>query len=238
MRSALPVTSARTARQAFGGDAWVVELEPGADAALTAARLALEPDVLYAGPNHLVPVTGTASNDSLFDAQYALESARVPEAWTTSDGTGVLIAIVDTGIELDHPDLVHQIAINTAEANGLPGVDDDQNGFTDDIRGYDFTDVPGYPGTGDYLDRDAVPEDDVGHGTQVAGVAAAERDNGIGIAGVAPGARLLPLRAGFATGLPFISALLQEDDAAAAILYAADRGAHVLNLSFGDVVDA
>src|SRR6185436_19445438 len=107
-----------------------------------------------------------------------------------------------------------------------------------DVRGFDFTDVPGYPGDGDYLVRDPDPEDDVGHGTEVAGVAAAERNNGNGIAGVAPGARILPIRAGFRTALPFVGALLQEDDAAAAILYAADRGAKVVNLSFGDVIDA
>jgi len=216
----------------------VLELDPGADLDAAALRLQQDPQVLYAGPNHLLPITQVTPDDSLFSQQYALASARVPEAWETTDGAGVLIAIIDTGVELDHPDLGNQIAINVLEANGLPGVDDDGNGFVDDVRGFDFTDVPGYPGDGDYLVRDPDPSDDVGHGTEVAGVAAAERNNARGVAGVAPGARILPVRAGFHTTLPFVAALLQEDDAAAAILYATDRGAKVLNLSFGDVIDA
>ena len=237
-QSASLVSPASSADQAFQGRAWVLDLDPGTNLDMAAVRLREDPRVLYAGPNHLLPATQLTPNDSLFPQQYALASARVPEAWEQSDGTGILIAIIDTGVELDHPDLVNQIAVNAAEANGLPGVDDDGNGFVDDVRGFDFTDVPGYPGDGDYLFRDPDPSDDVGHGTEVAGVAAAERDNGIGIAGVAPGARILPVRAGFHTTLPFIAALLQEDDAAAAILYAADRGAKVVNLSFGDVIDA
>jgi subtilisin family serine protease len=228
----------RSADLAFKGHAWVLELDAGADLDGAALRLQQDPQVLYAGPNHLLPVTEITPNDSLFSQQYALASARVPEAWETTDGAGILIAIIDTGVELDHPDLQNQIAVNAAEANGLPGVDDDGNGFVDDVRGFDFTDVPGYPGDGDYLVRDPDPSDDVGHGTEVAGVAAAERNNARGIAGVAPDARILPVRAGFHTTLPFVAALLQEDDAAAAILYAADRGAKVLNLSFGDVIDA
>jgi subtilisin family serine protease len=254
------VTRARAAFQgpsatrAFPGGAWVLSLETGVDPVQAARLLAQDPAVLYAGPNHVwkirrepatepssLPVTRfakPASNDTLFSQQYALVSARVPEAWNSTSGQGVLIAVIDTGVELDHPDLADQIAVNAAERDGIPGFDDDGNGFVDDVDGYDFTDAPGLPAIGDYLGRDPDPTDDIGHGTQVAGVACAARDNGIGIAGVAPGARLLAIRAGFKTNLPFFSAMLQEDDAAAAVLYAADRGARVMNLSFGDVVDA
>jgi len=115
-------------------------------------------------------------------------------------------------------------------------VDDDGNGYVDDVHGYDFTDVPEIVGSGDYRDRDADPSDDVGHGTWVAGAAAAVGNNGIGGAGVAWRSRIMPLRAGFQPGTGFSLGFLAEDDAAAAIVYAVDNGADIINLSFGDVV--
>jgi subtilisin family serine protease len=261
-----PLFAGREAGRAFPGGAWILRLEPGTDPEAAAARLARDPDVAYAGPNHVWRVErapnavengggaaparrapaippgasplAVTPDDSLFADQYGLVQSRVTEAWEHTRGEGIVIAIIDTGVDTDHPDLVTQFAINAAEAAGQAGVDDDGNGFVDDILGYDFTDAPGMPGSGDFRDRDPDPQDEHGHGTEVAGVAAAAFDNGIGVAGVAPGARILPLRAAFSTPFPFISALLQEDDIAAAILYATERGAQIINMSFGDVVRA
>ncbi len=234
----------RTAALAFPGGAWVLSYSGGEDPAAAAFRVAADPSVAYAGPNHLIPlaanaaVRAAASGDSLYARQYALAVSRVPAAWARTRGAGVMVAVIDTGVQLDHPDLAGQFAVNAAEANGAPGVDDDGNGYVDDVWGYDFTDAPDLPGAGDYLGRDPDPTDDQGHGTEVAGVIAAAAGNGRGIAGVAPEARILAVRAGFRTSVPLLPALLEEDDAAAGILYAVDRGAQVINLSWGDGVPA
>jgi len=227
----------RTSRRLWPEGPWLIRYDGEADPEAVAARLAADPRLAAAGPNHVIPLA-QEPNDPLFEKQSGLRAARFPEAWQRTRGAGVLIAVIDTGAELDHPDLVDRLAINAAEANGEAGRDDDGNGYTDDIRGYDFTDAPGLPGRGDYLERDPDPSDDFGHGTQVAGLAAATGGNGEGISGAAPEAGLLVLRAGFRTTLPLLPALLQEDDAAAAIVYATDRGADILNLSFGDVDEA
>jgi hypothetical protein len=171
------------------------------------------------------------------------------DAWSESTGSAdVTVGIVDTGIYLDHPDLTDQLAINEAEDinnNGrfdpypaseggdLNGVDDDGNGYVDDVVGYDFVDRPRAIPSGDYEDLDPDPRPDSsgpgsGHGTAVAGVVAAMPDDPTaGVAGVAPGASILPLRAFGGDGRG------QADDIAAAIVYGATRGVDVLNLSFG-----
>lgn len=248
LRPLAPMGAGRAAggaREDLAARAWVLRYMGSEAPSQVAARLAEDASVEYAGPNHLIPIEAAgaaaratdAPNDSLYAKQIALTALHVPQAWSRSRGAGVLIAIIDTGVELDHPDLVERIAVNIAERDGVAGIDDDGNGYIDDVWGYDFTDAPGLPGVGDYLGRDPDPTDDYGHGTEVAGAAAATRDNGIGIVGVAPEASILALRAGLRTSFPFLPALLEEDDAAAAILYAADRGASILNLSWGDVVE-
>lgn len=232
-RAARPVALGPAAARAYPGGAWILTLEPDQDPDRAAAALARDPDVRYAGPNHVVAATGDGpTDDPLSEDQWALFSARVIEAWQRTFGAGVLVAVIDTGVELDHPDLAGALAVNVLEQNGLPGVDDDKNGYVDDVWGYDFTDASGLPGAGDYLERDPDPTDDVGHGTQVAGVIVAVH-NTIGVAGIAPDARVLAVRAGFRTTIPLQPGLLEEDDIAAAMLYAVDRGAQILNLSFG-----
>ena len=118
-------------------------------------------------------------------------------AWDIEMGMRqVILAIIDSGIEYTHPDLADNIWHNPAEIPGN-GLDDDQNGYVDDDIGWDFSDAPGLPGSGDFLSRDNDPMDEGGHGTHVAGIAAAVRNNGTGIAGVAPGCQIMTLRAGF-----------------------------------------
>ncbi len=185
--------------------------------------------VRWAQPNYLRR-PASAPNDSLFDHQWSLPAI----GWSWDEGRApeeVVVAIIDSGVDWRHPDLDGQIWQNPAEVAGVAGVDDDGNGYVDDVRGWDFSDAPGMPGEGDYLNRDADPDDESGHGTHVAGIVGALPGNHIGIAGVAPGARLMVLRAGFNIGG---AGFLQDDDVAAAIVYAADQGARVVNMSFGD----
>ena len=210
----------------------VLRFDGGIPALELAERYARTSAVEAAQPNYLRRTADFGTDDPLLDEQWGLEAV----GWRSRDpgsAEGVLIAVVDSGIDAAHPDLRDQIWRNPAEALGQPGIDDDGNGYVDDVAGWDFTDAPGLPGTGDYLERDADPDDDSGHGTQVAGVAAAAAGNGEGIAGVAPGVRVMPLRAGLVIGG---AGYLQDDDVAAAVVYAARNGADVVNLSLGDPV--
>ncbi|MFO7524265.1 MAG: S8 family peptidase [Ignavibacteriaceae bacterium] len=184
-------------------------------------------------------------NDSLLAQQWALDKIRAFDAWDITAGSDtVLLAIIDTGIEYFHPDLQNKIFINSGEM-GLDqfgndkrfnGIDDDGNGFIDDYMGWDFVDRVGFPfdtTAGDYLTWDNMPYDTIkgangNHGTLVAGIAGAEANNISGIAGTAPNVRLLNIRSFDNSGSG------EEDDAAAALLYAVKMGAKVINMSWGD----
>lgn len=179
-------------------------------------------------------------NDSLIAQQWALNKIKAFDAWDITTGVDtVLLGVIDTGIDYDHPDLNTKIFINPGET-GLDnlgrdkrnnGIDDDGNGFIDDFRGWDFTDRQGFPFDstgGDYLGWDNDPYDDQGHGTYISGIASAEANNLSGIAGAAPNIKVLNLRAFDPGGYG------EEDDVAAAILYAVQIGCKVINMSFGD----
>ena len=144
------------------------------------------------------------------------------EAWAASTGAGVVVAVIDSGADLDHPDLAANLWVNPGEIPGN-GIDDDANGFIDDVNGWDFY---GTPVGDDYFD-DNDPEDTSGsgHGTAVAGIIAAPI-NGTGMAGVAPDARIMVLRAcGFLT--------CPDPTVIESIYYATNNGADVINLSLG-----
>ncbi len=195
----------------------------------------------YAEPAHTYKTDGSF-NDSLLSQQWALNKMDAFSAWNLTQGSDtVLVGIVDTGIDYTHPDLRNKIFMNQGEigldANNRDkssnGIDDDGNGFIDDYMGWDFTNRVGFPFDstgGDYLNWDNNPFDDnsYSHGTSVAGIIGAEANNSIGIAGVAPGVRLLNCRAFDPEGYG------NEEDVASAILYAASMGAKVINMSFGD----
>ncbi|MDE0317188.1 MAG: S8 family serine peptidase [Candidatus Poribacteria bacterium] len=177
----------------------------------------------------------TTPNDPRYDEQWNLKAMNLPKVWGIERGkTSVVVAVVDSGIIIEHPEFRNQLWQNPGE---IPdnGVDDDQNGYVDDINGWDFSDAPTLQGHGDWRERDNKPDDETGHGTHVSGIIAAEANNEVGIAGIAWGCRLMPLRAGFRVGA---GAFLQNDDVAAAIVYAADNGADIINLSLGDTVNA
>lgn len=181
------------------------------------------------------------SPDSLTGQQWGFDPIRLFQAWSVTSGNpNVVIGIIDTGTELTHPDLAPILWVNPGEDlnhDGIVqesehnGIDDDGNGFIDDFWGYDFVDSQGFPTGGDDRFPDNDPIDEMGHGTAVAGIAVAS-SNRIGILGVAPNCRLMTLRAGNANGY------LEEDDVAAALVYAAENRANVVNMSFGDVVVA
>ncbi|MBT8390315.1 MAG: S8 family serine peptidase, partial [Ignavibacteria bacterium] len=176
-----------------------------------------------------------APNDSLISEQWALEKVKAFDAWDKTQGADtVLLGFIDTGIDYDHPDLKNKIWQNPGETgNGKEsnGIDDDNNGFIDDYRGWDFTDRVGFPfdtSGGDYLDWDNDPKDEQGHGTFISGIAGAQTNNLTGIAGAAPNIQLVNLRAFDPAGYG------EEDDVAAAILYAVQMNVKVINMSFGD----
>lgn len=187
-------------------------------------------DIEYAQPNHLFRTFDT--DDPRRVDQFHLDLINWPELMDVlpAKQREVIVGIIDSGIDADHEDLAARVWVNAAELNGRAGIDDDGNGYVDDVRGWDFTDAPTLPGQGDFVDPDNDPSDESSHGTQVAGVIGAISGNGIGVAGVAD-CRLLAIRAGlnFDQGGTF----LQEDDLAAAIVYAVDNGADILNLSWG-----
>ncbi len=149
-----------------------------------------------------------ATNDPYFTKQWGLTKIQAEQAWPIADGTGAIIAVVDTGVDFNHPDLASKL-IYYPEA--------------------DFVE-PNGTCTGSKAKRTCVQDgaqDQNGHGTHVAGIAAAITNNGTGVAGVAPGARILPVRVLDAEGSG------TSDQVANGIRFAADKGAHVINLSLG-----
>lgn len=177
-------------------------------------------------------------NDPDFHYQWYLNQSNdhdidAPEAWDLerNDNTPI-IAITDTGVDWNHPDLDANIWSNPGET--LDGVDNDGNGYIDDIRGWDWvTGVSGVSGE-DVSTPDNDPSDFNGHGTHCSGIASAETDNGTGVAGVAFNARIMALRIGW-SGMygGYEVGFVRMDFAAQAFYYAANEGATVFNASWG-----
>ena len=181
-------------------------LPEGMSVTQAAEALAREPDVAFVEPNYIITTQATP-NDPYFDLQWGLYNSGqvvngyvgVPgtdidalEAWAlqvSSDKEHIIVAVVDTGCALDHPDLHDRLWTNPDE---IPDnlIDDDGNGFVDDVHGWDM------------VDNDNDPSDAVGHGTHVAGIIAAQSNNGIGISGVNDQADIMAVRFidGFQTG--------------------------------------
>jgi subtilisin family serine protease len=142
-------------------------------------------------------------------------------------------------LDLDNDGVISHQDIIAEQSPLINGIDNDENGYIDDIWGWDFTDAGELANiaSGDYLLQDNDPEDEYNHGTHVAGIIGASSNNGEGISGVCWEVRILSIRAGFKTA-DGLSGVLQDDDAAAGIIYAADMGADIINLSWGDYVYA
>jgi len=155
-------------------------------------------------------------NDPYYPFQWYLHKVSAPAAWDLSRGDeDIVIAIVDVGFDIDHRDLIGKRWINSVEQNGSEGVDDDGNGYIDDIYGWDFY--------GD--DNDPRPSDPGhDHGTHVAGIACAALDNGYGIAGISGDCRFMSVRVGYDD---YITTGYEG------VVYAASMGADIINLSWG-----
>ena len=142
----------------------------------------------------------------------------------TTGSPAIVIALVDSGIALTHPDLASKVWVNQGEIPGN-GLDDDHNGKVDDVNGWHF--FQQWTPDGYIPTENAIVWDDYGHGTHVAGIAAAASNNGIGIAGISWGARVMPVKVLDQDGDGWYS------DIAAGITYAVDNGARIINLSLG-----
>jgi subtilisin family serine protease len=156
-----------------------------------------------------------APNDRAFAAQWQLTTDAAMgarSAWRAATAGSVTVAVLDTGAQLDHPDLAANLWTNEDEIAGN-GIDDDANGYADDVHGYDFA------------GRDADPSDDHGHGTNVAGIIGARGNNGTGVTGVAWRARLMIVKVLAANGSGSVY------DVARGIRYAVANGAKIVNLS-------
>jgi subtilisin family serine protease len=201
---------------------------------------------------HQIAVT---PNDNNFGTQWHHNSGSdhdidSPEAWDVESGdSSVVVAIVDTGVQWDHPDLGGgspyingNIWINWDEYNGADGVDDDGNGYIDDYRGWDWVSVSGAWSGEDAATPDNNPMDFNGHGTHCAGIAAAITNNGLGVAGVAGGfyptqrgVKIMSLRVGWSAPHPdfgYETGYVRMDFCAQAFYYAADNGADVISCSW------
>lgn len=143
-----------------------------------------------------------------------LESVWGNEKYGNTAGEGVVVAVIDTGVDYNHEDLQDNIWTNSAEVSGQKGTDDDNNGYVDDVHGINL------------IDPNETPMDDHGHGTHVAGIIAMENNN-VGGVGIAYKSKIMPIKAGGSDGT------LYSSDIAKGIEYAYKNGADVINMSFG-----
>jgi subtilisin family serine protease len=208
--------------------AQLLKITDGDSVAATVNQLEAQPGVAYAEPNGILQ-PASVPNDPGFSQQWGLfndgqnvngttgtigADISAPSAWNIETGDpNTIVAVMDTGADLTHPDLQNELWTNPAEAGGTPGVDDDHNGYIDDVHGYDFVGAGG-----------PTPSDRTGHGTHVSGIIAAQGDNGIATTGVAQHTSLMELRV-----CGTYSSGCAMSDMVSAINYAGANGARVLN---------
>ncbi|NBS41417.1 hypothetical protein EBS80_02050, partial [bacterium] len=170
------------------------------------------------------PVFARTANDPFFSEQWYLNQISAPSAWDAATGSdAVVVAVLDSGVDPDHPDLADNLWVNPGE---IPdnGKDDDGNGYVDDTRGWDFVSDDNTPEPDAGTDNFVV--DGVAHGTVIAGIIGAVGNNGEGVSGVVWSVRVMPVRILDDNGSG------DSQDATSAIRYAIDNGADVINLSF------
>ncbi|MGA1843787.1 MAG: choice-of-anchor D domain-containing protein, partial [bacterium] len=229
-------------RSYFGRKLFLLSMDNQTEQGVIDAIAILKEDanVAYVQPDFRVSAIGVIPNDPDFGLLYAMHNEGqtggspdadidAPEAWDTHTGTGnILVGVIDTGIDYTHPDLVDNIWTNPGEIPGN-GIDDDGNGYVDDVYGWDF------------CNDDNDPWDDHGHGTHCAGTIAATGNNGIGVVGVSWKAGLVALKCLDWSGSGWTS------DAVDAVAYANAMGIPVTSNSWGggpydqalkDVIDA
>ncbi|MBC7361071.1 MAG: S8 family serine peptidase [Candidatus Aminicenantes bacterium] len=210
-------------KSSFLGDPYLVHLRVpetvGTEKAIS--LLKNNPNVEYAEPNYVYYFDETIPNDPYIYLQWGLKNTGqsggtvdadidAPEAWDIFTGSqNVVVAVIDSGIDYNHVDLAQNIWINAGEIPNN-GIDDDQNGYIDDYRGWNF------------YSNNNNPMDYLGHGTHVAGIIGAGGNNGIGVTGVCWNVRLMALRI-----VPDAASGIKAID------YAISMGAKVMNASWG-----
>lgn len=168
-------------------------------------------------PSHSLSIQGIPT-DPYYSQQWYLDRIKADDAWTITHGTSLVVAVIDTGLDLQHPDFGGKLWLNRDE---IPNneIDDDNNGYVDDYYGWNF-----------YNDNNNI-DDHHGHGTGISSIIAANTNNNRGTAGINRSARIMTLKAlNEAGGGDF-------DDVARAIRYAVDNGASIINMSFGSEVN-
>ena len=172
---------------------YVFEVPAETDIAKMALEYAANPSVEYAVPDHLARTQALPDDPYLqssgawgqaYGDLWALGTIGAPAAWDVATGVGVVVAVVDTGLDYNHPDIVGNVWANQAELNGAPGVDDDGNGYVDDVRGWDFA----------YGDADPIDGAGLARGRTSRGPSRRWGNNGVGVIGVAYQARIMPVK--------------------------------------------
>jgi len=197
-----------------------MDLPASADLNAAIAELGSDPHVEYVHPNYVAHLVYTP-NDPYWSSTgswgqpradlWDLKLMHTNTAWDVTRGSGVVVAVVDTGVDINHPDLAGNVWTNPGE---IPdnGIDDEGNGFIDDVHGWSV------------LGNNNQVDDFIGHGTHVAGTIAAQDNNGIGVVGVAPDAKIMPVQV-----FSFSSDVFTLSQG---VLYAAHNGADVINNSW------
>jgi subtilisin family serine protease len=205
----------------------LVKLPPGITVKEALATLSKDASILYAQPNYEYHTLITIPNDPRFNELWGMHNTgqtggtpgadiNAPEAWDIATGTGsIVVAVIDTGVDYNHPDISDNMWINEPEFTGKPGVDDDGNGYIDDIYGYDF------------VNNDGDPIDDYYHGTHCAGTIGAVGNNAIGVTGVCWSLKIMAVKFLDSSGSGSTA------DAISSVQYAMDMGARIMSNSWG-----
>ena len=173
-------------------------------------------DIVWAQPNYIYTLQSTPNDPAYLSMQWNMPMIHYDDdVFAYVEGnSSVVVAVIDSGIDLTHPDLQDAVWTNP---NEIPdnGIDDDENGYIDDVRGWNF------------IDKNNDPSDDNSHGSHVSGIIAAKTNNQIGMAGICSGCSVMTLKSSDKDGR------LTSLDVYFAIFYAVNNGANILNLSFG-----
>jgi len=221
----------------------VVKLPAGTNVLDAGGKFLQSANVLYAEPNYKYSLSAIP-NDPFFSELWGLDNTGqtggtedadidAPEVWDITTGSSdIVVAVVDTGVDYRHADLAANMWVNVAEQIGTPGVDDDDNGYTDDIYGYDFAGASAASSNDDNSD----PQDIWFHGTHIAGIIGATGNNNQGVAGISWNVKIMALKI-FADDFNTFPETFASD-ALSAIQYAIDNGANIINFSSGGEYDS
>ncbi len=202
---------------------YTLEMPEENNVLLIAEQYGKNPAVEYAEPVREMKIA-TIPNDPYFsssnswgqgyDDLWGLKKIKADSAWDVSKGEGAIVAVIDTGLDYNHEDISGNVLINAGEIPGN-GLDDNGNGYVDDVYGWDFS------------NNDNDPMDDNGHGTHVSGTIAATGNNNLGVVGMAPQAKIMVVKSLNQSGSGY------TDQLANSIIYATNNGADVINASWG-----